>query len=59
LWSHFWPHIRRGTTAGLPQWYKDELAKAAFTPGPLTVADIADPRPVERGLGAAAGDLTP
>lgn len=30
LFKHFWPHIQRGCTAGLPQWYKDELAQAAF-----------------------------
>lgn len=45
LWTHFWPQIKRGITAGLPQWYKDELAKTAFAPA--TVADLADPRPVE------------
>ena len=30
LFSHFWPKIRRGITAGLANWYKDELAKSAF-----------------------------
>jgi len=30
LFSHFWPHISRGITAGLPQWYKEKLAKAQF-----------------------------
>jgi hypothetical protein len=30
LFAHFWPQIRRGVTGGLPQWYKDELAKGAF-----------------------------
>ena len=30
LFAYAWPHIRRGVTAGLPQWYKDELAKSAF-----------------------------
>ena len=30
LFNHFWGHIRRGITAGLPQWYKDELAKSVF-----------------------------
>lgn len=44
LWTAFWPKIRRGITAGLPQWYKDELAKQAFRPA--TLAEIADPRPV-------------
>ena len=28
--GHFWNHIQRGITSGLPQWYKDELAKSAF-----------------------------
>ena len=31
LFEHFWPKIRRGVTNGLPQWYKDELAKSAFS----------------------------
>lgn len=44
LWNAFWPQIRRGVTAGLPQWYKDQLAQAAFQPA--SVAEIADPRPV-------------
>ncbi len=30
LYSHFWPKIRRGITAGVPEWYKQELAKRAF-----------------------------
>lgn len=30
LFAHFWPKIRRGISAGLPQWYKDELVKSAF-----------------------------
>jgi len=30
LWAHFWPKIKRGLTRGLPEWYKDELAKSAF-----------------------------
>lgn len=30
LFAYAWPKIQRGITAGLPQWYKDELAKAAF-----------------------------
>ena len=32
LFAYAWPHIRRGVTSGLPQWYKDELAKQAFAP---------------------------
>lgn len=46
LFDYAWPKLQRGITAGLPQWYKDELAKTAFaTPAP-TLADVADPRPV-------------
>ena len=30
LYTHFWPQIRRGVVSGLPEWYKQELAKSAF-----------------------------
>lgn len=30
LFNHFWPQIKRGITAGLPEWYKEELAKSVF-----------------------------
>lgn len=30
LFHHFWPQIQRGVTAGLPEWYKERLAKDAF-----------------------------
>lgn len=30
LFKHFWKDIHRGITAGLPEWYKSELAKSAF-----------------------------
>lgn len=30
LTKHFLPHIIRGATRGLPEWYKGELAKSAF-----------------------------
>jgi hypothetical protein len=30
LFRHFWPDIRRGLTRGLPGWYKEQLAAAAF-----------------------------
>ena len=30
LYAHFWPKIRRGLTAGLPGWYKEELLRSAF-----------------------------
>ena len=31
LFAHFWPKIRRGVTVGLPEFYKEELAKKAFS----------------------------
>lgn len=31
LFAHFWPHIRRGVTAGFPDFYKRELAATAFS----------------------------
>jgi hypothetical protein len=30
LFAHFWPKVRRGVVAGVPEWYKQELAKLAF-----------------------------
>lgn len=30
LFAHFWPRMSRAVTHGLPEWYKDELAKTAF-----------------------------
>ncbi len=30
LFAHFWPNIRRGITAGLPEWYKEKIAVSAF-----------------------------
>ena len=30
LFKHFWSKISRGVTRGLPEWYKDTLAKQAF-----------------------------
>lgn len=30
LFAWAWKNIQRGVTAGLPEWYKDELAKSAF-----------------------------
>lgn len=30
LFAHFWPRISRSVIRGLPEWYKDELAKSAF-----------------------------
>jgi hypothetical protein len=31
LFAHFWPTIRKGTTLGLPEWYKRQLAESQFT----------------------------
>lgn len=31
LFKHFWPNISRGITRTVPTWYKNELAKSAFT----------------------------
>lgn len=31
LWRYAWPQIQRGITAGLPQWYKEQLLTSAFT----------------------------
>ena len=30
LFKYAWPKVSRGLTSGLPQWWKDELAKSAF-----------------------------
>lgn len=30
LFDHFWPHIRRGLTGGLPEWYKEQLLQDSF-----------------------------
>lgn len=30
LWKWAWPHIGRGVTAGLPEWYRDRLIKEQF-----------------------------
>lgn len=30
LFKHFWPHIARGLTTGLPQWWKNEILKRSF-----------------------------
>lgn len=30
LFKYAWPKIQRGVTAGLPQWYKEQLAATAF-----------------------------
>jgi len=30
LFKHFWPQIRRGVTAGAPEWYKQLLAETSF-----------------------------
>lgn len=33
LWKWAWSNIRRGTVAGLPEWYKEELLKLSFETG--------------------------
>lgn len=30
LFEHFWKQINRGITSGLPEWYKQELARSVF-----------------------------
>jgi hypothetical protein len=30
LWEWAWPHIRRGSTHGMPEWYKEQLLKKQF-----------------------------
>ena len=30
MWKYYWPKIARGLTRGLPQWYKDQLARKQF-----------------------------
>ena len=40
LWAWAWPHIRRGLTRGLPQWYKDELLKRQFNAEPSEVQEV-------------------
>lgn len=34
LFAWAWPHIRRGVTRGLPEWYKQKLLDGAFGPTP-------------------------
>ncbi len=38
LFKHFWPQIKRISTAGFPEWYKDKLLEAQFG-GPVAQAD--------------------
>lgn len=30
LFAHFWPHIQRGITHGLPEWWKEQLLAKSF-----------------------------
>lgn len=30
LFKYAWPHVRRGLTQGLPEWYKEQLLKKSF-----------------------------
>ncbi len=34
LFEHAWPQIRRGVTAGFPEWYKEKLAASQFEAAP-------------------------
>lgn len=38
LFEWAWPHVRRMTTRGFPQWYKEQLLKQAFEVEPNTEA---------------------
>lgn len=51
LFKWAWPHIRRGLTAGLPQWYKEQLLKQSFDVESL-------PEQGDTG-GAVANSITP
>ena len=33
LFKWAWPHLQRKVVAGAPEWYKEQLAKAAFGEG--------------------------
>jgi hypothetical protein len=35
LFKYAWPHIARGLTAGLPDWYKDQLLQRQFSDEPV------------------------
>ncbi len=37
LWKWAWPHIRRMTTRGLPEWYKEQLLAKQFETPPIEV----------------------
>lgn len=47
LWAWAWPHIRRGLTRGLPQWYKEELLKRQFNGEQSQVSEVQDSNRVE------------
>lgn len=40
LWNHFWPHIKRGCIAGLPEFYKQKLAEKAFPPTKAKIVKV-------------------
>lgn len=33
IFNHVWPQVKRGLTAGLPEWYKQRLMQSAFEEG--------------------------
>lgn len=50
LFDHFWPHLRRGVTAGFPEFYKEQLAASAFTHTPASAVSSPPSHPqIESG----------
>lgn len=49
LWDWAWPQLLRMCIRGLPEWYKEQLLKTAFTDGSLPrEAEITDPTEAEK-----------
>lgn len=51
LFKFAWPHIRRGLTYGLPDWYKEILLKRQFETEKTSGTDSDSDKPVETGTG--------
>lgn len=51
LFAYAWPHIRRGLTAGFPEWYKEKLLKASFERDVDGVNDGRDLTTIDRNSG--------
>jgi hypothetical protein len=50
LFDHFWPQLRRGVTAGFPEFYKEQLAASVFTHTPTAAASSPPSHPqIESG----------